>query len=63
MGNFAGNWKTTVTALVGAAASLIGHFGFNITPEMQSIIITLTVLAIGFFAKDGDKTGTTDQPR
>lgn len=57
MGNFSSNWKTTVTALVGAVASIVAQFGFNVTPEIQTAIITVTVLVIGFFAKDGDKTG------
>lgn len=57
------NWKTTVTALVGAIASLLAQFGFDLGPEIQTVIVSITVLVIGFFAKDASKTGTTQNPR
>ena len=53
------NWKTTVTALIGAVASLAAHFGFNLGPEVQTVIVTVTMLVLGFFAKDATKTGVT----
>ena len=57
------NWKTTVAAVVGAIASLVSHFGLNLGPEVQGVIITLTMLVIGYFTQDADKTGTTAAPQ
>lgn len=53
------NWKTTVTAIVGAIASLVGHFGFDINTEAQMAIVTVTMLIIGLLAKDSNVTGGT----
>lgn len=51
------NWKTTVTVLIGAIASVSNAlFGWEIP---QEAIITVVVFVIGFFAKDADKTGVT----
>lgn len=54
------NWKTTLTAILGAALS---RYIPNITPDQQAAIIAATVAAVGVFSKDGDKTGTVTQPR
>ena len=57
------SWKTTVTALVGAIAMLVSHFGLNLGPEVQAIIVSAVIFVIGLLSKDADKTGTTAQPR
>lgn len=46
------NWKTTVTALVGALAVLINSFTGVTIP--QDAIIAIALFAVGFFAKDGE---------
>ena len=47
------NWKTTVTALVGALAVLINSFtGVHIP---QDAIIAVVMFAVGFFAKDAEQ--------
>jgi hypothetical protein len=46
------DWKTTITGIVTGIAVIAGHFGLNIDPTIQSIIIAIGVALIGFFAKD-----------
>lgn len=53
------NWKTTITPIVGALASIIGQLGFDITAEQQMAIVTVTLLVMGWFSKDNDVTGGT----
>lgn len=50
--------KTTIAAIVGLIAYLIGYFGLHLTPEVQSAIVVVTVFIIGIFSKDstGDDT-------
>lgn len=56
------NWKTTVTAIVGAGAVLLGTFHvITITPEQQGTIIAFALLVIGWFAKDSNSTGTVQE--
>lgn len=45
------DWKTTLTAVLGAAAQVVNYFtGYEIPPE----VITWTTIIVGlFFAKDG----------
>ncbi len=60
--NFLKNWKTTVPVIIGGLLSLISAVvpGVDIP---QEAIITVVVFFVGWFAKDGDKTGTEAQPR
>ena len=46
------NWKTTLTAIIGAIASLIALFGIHVPSEIQIAIVTIVVFLIGVFAKD-----------
>lgn len=45
------DWKTTLTAVLGAVAQVVNYFtGFEVPPE----VITWTTIMVGlFFAKDG----------
>lgn len=46
--------KTTITALVGGIATLLGVFHvIDLPAEAQGAIITITIILIGLFAKDG----------
>lgn len=47
-----GNWKTTLTAIVGFVAYMAGQFGIVITPEQANAIVVVAMLIVGFFAKD-----------
>ncbi|TXH40609.1 MAG: hypothetical protein E6Q97_39395 [Desulfurellales bacterium] len=47
-----GNWKTTLTAIVGFVAYMLGQFGIVITPEQANAIVVVAMLIVGFFAKD-----------
>lgn len=57
---FLRNWKTTLIGILGAVLS---RYIPNITPDQQSAIIAAVIAALGVFAKDGDTSGTTAQPR
>lgn len=50
--------KTTIAAIVGLIAYVIGTFGLHVTPDVQNSIVILTVFIIGLFSKDsrGDDT-------
>lgn len=45
--------KTTVSAVVGAIAFTIGRLGLDLPTEVTDGIIALTILAVGYFARDG----------
>lgn len=51
------NWKTTVVSVVGGICTQIPA----LAPHKDQIL-TITLILVGFFAKDGDKTGTAQQP-
>lgn len=51
---YMGNWKTTITAVVTAVAAITAQFGFNLGAEVQTVIISIGLALVGFFAKDGD---------
>ncbi len=56
------NWKTTVTAIVGAAAVLLGTFHIlTITPDQQLTIIAFVMLVVGWFAKDSNSVGSVQE--
>jgi hypothetical protein len=44
--------KTSATVIVGSIAQLIAVFGVNASLEVQSAIVTLTVLALGIVSRD-----------
>lgn len=46
------NWKTTLTAIVGAIAAIVAAFGIQVSTEVQIAIVTLTMFLIGIFAGD-----------
>ena len=50
------NWKTTVTALIGALVILVNKYAHLDLPS--DVIIILVVAAISLFTKDYDTTGT-----
>lgn len=60
------NWKTTA---VGLLLALFGVVQMTKAPSFKDALtnpttqIALVGAALGFFAKDADKTGTTDKPR
>lgn len=47
------NWKTTLTAIIGAIAAVVAAFGIQVTTEVQLALVTVIVFFIGIFAKDG----------
>jgi len=47
------NWKTTLTAIIGAIAAVVAAFGIQVTTEVQLAIVTVVMFLIGIFAKDG----------
>ena len=50
------DWKTTITAVVGAGASMLATLGvFTLTPEQQTALVTVTLLVIGILARDSHK--------
>lgn len=52
------NWKTTLSAIVGLAAVLLGQLGIVvITPDQQITIVAFFMLVIGWFAKDSNVAG------
>ncbi len=44
--------KTTVSAIVGVLAFTIGRLGLELPTEVTDGIIALTILAVGYFARD-----------
>lgn len=52
------NWKTTVLGIVGAALSR-----YISDPAAREAILAAVIAGIGLLAKDGDRSGTTAQPR
>lgn len=46
------NWRTTLTAIVGAAAYALATFGIQVPTEVQTSIVVVTVFVIGILAKD-----------
>jgi hypothetical protein len=54
------NWKTT---LVGVLGAVLSRYIPNITEDQRAAILAAVVAGIGVFSKDGDKSGTTAQPR
>ncbi len=54
------NWKTTLTAIIAFAATMLSRFvGINLSIEVQMAIVTIGMLLIGLFSKDGNVTGGT----
>lgn len=49
------DWKTTVTGIVLGIATILAHFGFNVDPSIQTVIIAIAVALLGIFAKDPEK--------
>lgn len=47
------NWRTTLTAIVGAFAAIVAAFGIHVSTEVQVAIVTVTMFFIGLFAGDG----------
>lgn len=47
-----GNWKTTLTAIVGFVVYMLGQFGIVVTPEQANAIVVVAMMVIGFLAKD-----------
>lgn len=56
---YMGNWKTTVSAVVTALVSIGAHFGFDVSAEVQGVIISVGLIFVGFFAKDKPTTEET----
>lgn len=52
------NWKTTLLGIVGAALTR-----YIPDPAAREAVLAAVVAGIGLLAKDGDRTGTTAQPR
>lgn len=46
------NWKTTLTAVLGAASYVVAAYGVHLTPDVQNAIVVVTVFVVGLFAKD-----------
>ncbi len=44
--------KTTITAIIGAIISLTAIFGFEVSTEIQTAIITVIVLVLGLVSRD-----------
>lgn len=62
--DFLNNWKTTMVVIMGAIAFIITKFtGLEVPQEFQDALVVVVITLVGWFAKDGDKTGTTTQPR
>ncbi len=53
------NWRTTLTAVIGAIAYIVAVFGIQVTPEVQSALVVVILFFVGLFAKDGS---TGSQP-
>lgn len=46
------NWKTTIAAAVAFLVALLAHFGFEVSADVQTVIVSAGLLAVGYFAKD-----------
>lgn len=57
---FLRNWKTT---LIGVLGAVLSRYIPDITEDQRQAILAAVIAGIGVFSKDGDKTGTTTQPR
>ena len=57
------NWKTSLTALVLGISTVLSQFGILITPEIQSAVVVLAIVAIGFFAKDAGNKNLTGEEK
>lgn len=58
LGGFA-NWKTTLTSIIAAVVYLLHSLHvIDITPEVQTAFVTVTIFIFGFLTKDSNKTGT-----
>jgi len=47
------NWRTTLTAIIGAAAYVVAAFGIQVSAEVQTSLVVVILFFIGLFAKDG----------
>lgn len=48
------NLKTTLTAIIGAAAMLVAMFGIQVSTEVQISLVTVILFFLGLFAKDSN---------
>jgi len=63
MGDFlAGSWKTTLAGVIGATSTIIISY-LNGELDAKAFVIAFIIAVLGVLAKDGDKTGTTKNPR
>jgi hypothetical protein len=46
------NWKTTLTGLVTGAALLASHYGVVIPASVQTEVVVLGILLLGWLASD-----------
>ncbi len=46
-----GNWRSTLAGVVGAVLYGMGRFGLHIPPELQTWVVSLTGMVIGWFSK------------
>jgi hypothetical protein len=53
------DWKTTLTGLITALASLLSHFGILIPESFQTFIIMIGVFVLGLVAKDAKSSSST----
>jgi len=58
IGYTVGNWKTTVTAVVGALCAVLSHYGVVIPQELQMPIVAITLAVVGMVAGDAKKGET-----
>lgn len=49
------DWKTTITGIVTGICVILAHFGLNIDPAIQTVIIAIGVALMGIFARDTHK--------
>ena len=53
------NWKTTLTAIISAIVYLLHSLHvIDITPEVQTGLVTVAIFVFGFFTKDNNVVGT-----
>jgi hypothetical protein len=52
------SWKTTVIGLVGAIATTLVPLYQNGTVDLQTLISSIAIAVLGFFAKDWNATGS-----
>lgn len=50
------NWRTTLTAIVGAIAAIVAAFGIQVSTEVQIAIVTVAMFFIGLFAGDAQNS-------